>query len=218
MSAGHERAGPAAEEMLIGFDARRAGAYDPSWDDDERRRRFLLRRDVPRPLSVDRYTWPSLADVGYGRDDLHADVRERLGIGWNQNLWVSLDRLKRYLAGRGTDPAEFVLVAVGWLSRLGFPDTPGGPYPWSPRVEPARPENSWILLGYDVADPAPFSGLSDCGYTPAESERLREEWAPRLNEHHLFTEQEDAFTFVEVSNERVPEHAPFHVFSLYRLE
>jgi hypothetical protein len=202
-----------ADEILIGFDAREAGEYDPRWD-DERRRRFLLRHDVARPLSVDCIAWPSIADIGLGRS-LSTEERERLGIGWNARLWESLDRMRRYLDEQGADPVDMVLVAVGWLSRLGFPDTAKGPHP-AP-TEPVQPERSWNLLGYDVADGWLFSGLTDCGYTPEDSAGLREKWAPKLNEHHLFRDQEAGFAFVEVSNARVPEHAPFYVYSLYRL-
>jgi hypothetical protein len=54
-----------ADEILIGFDAREAGEHDPRWDDDERRELFLLRRDVARPLSVDRAAWPTVFDIWY---------------------------------------------------------------------------------------------------------------------------------------------------------
>jgi hypothetical protein len=115
-----------------------------------------------------------------------------------------------------------VLVAVGWLSRLGFRDTgDAGPYPTGPYLvpaEPAQPERSWNQLGYDVADGGRISGLTNCGYTPEECDRLGEEWAPKLNEHHLFRDHEAAFAFVDVANARVPEHAPFHVYSLYSFE
>jgi hypothetical protein len=46
---------------------------------------------------------------------------------------------------------------------------------------------------------------------------LRETWAPKLNEHHLFRDHEPAFAFAAVTDRRVPDHAPFHVYSLYRL-
>jgi hypothetical protein len=203
-----------ADEMLIGFDARASGEDDPRWDDD-RRRRFLLRRDVARPLSVDRDVWPSLADPGRGRD-LSGEERERLGIGWNARLWVSLDRLRSHIEAEGVDPGDVTLVAVGWCSRIGFCDSAKGPHP-AP-ADPARPAEGWDLLGYDVADGWQFSGLTNCGYTPAESERLGGEWAPALNRHLLLRDEDAGFAFVEVANARVPDHAPFHVFSLYRVE
>jgi hypothetical protein len=83
-------------------------------------------------------------------------------------------------------------------------------------TELAKPAKNWTLLGYDVAD-FPFSGISNCSYTPEEGDRLRETWAPKLNEHHLFRDHEPAFAFAAVTDRRVPDHAPFHVYSLYRL-
>jgi hypothetical protein len=223
-----------ADEILIGFDAREAGEHDSRWD-DKRRERFLLRGDVARPLSVDRLAWPTIFDVWYSDRNrgfarsLSEEERERFGRGsipvpdWgpgaNAPLWGNLDRMKAYLDEQGADPVDRVLVAVGWLSRLGFRETGNvGPYPKGPYLvpaEPAQPERSWNLLGYDVADGGRISGLSNCGYTAGESERLCEEWAPKLNEHHLFRDREAGFAFVDVANVRVPEHAPFHVYSLY---
>jgi hypothetical protein len=97
-----------------------------------------------------------------------------------------------------------------------YPPGVWGPYLLEPG-EPERPERGWDLLGYDVADGAWFCGLSNCAYTPDEPVTLRESWAPELNEHHLFHDREPAFGFVEVTNARVPEHAPFHVYGLYRV-
>jgi hypothetical protein len=221
-----------AGQMLIGFDARNGVAQLPLWD-DERRRRFLLRQDVARPLSVDAAVWPRIVD-GPWRDvplldgprgkqlgDRTTRTHDSSVIGPNAPLWERLDRLKSRLAEQGADPGDLVLIAVGWLSRHDFRDTDDmggyvGARPDPVPTEPARPHESWTLLGYDVAD-FPFSGLSNCGYTPEESERLRERWAPKLNEHHLFRDPEPAFAFLELTNARVPEHAPFHVYSLYRL-
>jgi hypothetical protein len=205
-----------AEEMLIGFDAREPVERLVDWD-ESRRRRFLLRDDVARPLSVDVDVWPRARELaaqltrGY----------DRSAVGPNAPLWESLDRMKSRLAEQGADLADVPLVSLGWLSRHAFRDTDnmGGYYGVRPDpvpTEPPRPEQSWTLLGYDVAD-LPFSGLSNCSYKPEERERLREEWAPELNEHHLFGDPEAVFAFLELTNVRVPDHAPFHVYSLYRL-
>jgi len=219
-------------EMLIGFDAREAGEHS-AWDDD-RRQRFLLRDDVARPLSVDPGVWPSVVDGpwqcvpmldgprGKQLGDQVTWIQDRAVIGPNAPLWESLDRMKDKLDEQGADPADMVLVSVGWLSRHGFRDTDNmggyvGARPDPVPTDPAQPEEDWTLLGYDVAD-FPFSGLSNCGYTTEDSGRLRETWAPKLNEHHLFRDHETAFAFLdEVTNTRVPDHAPFHVYSLYRL-
>lgn len=119
--------------------------------------------------------------------------------------------MRAWLAVYGVDLGAAAVVAVGWLSRLGFRD-PKGPY-----GVPGTPQPGWELLGYDVADGFLLSGLSDCGWETGEI-RPPAAWSgAHLNEHHLFHEPDMAFEYVEAVNIRVPEHAPFFVYSLYRL-
>ncbi len=79
------------------------------------------------------------------------------------------------------------------------------------------PDETWTLLGYDVADSGFTSGLSNCGYRPDidDVESLRRDWGPKLNERGLFDALEHADEFRRVSDARIPEHAPFFVFALY---
>ncbi len=79
---------------------------------------------------------------------------------------------------------------------------------------------AWILLGYDVADSGFTSGLSNCGYRPDldDVEGLRRDWAPRLNAGGLFDDLEHAIAFRALSDGRIPEHAPFYVYALYKKE
>ena len=226
------------DEILVGFDAREAGEHDPYWG-DQRRQRFLLRHDVARPLSIDQAVWPTIFDGpweavplldgpgGKQKGDQVVWVHDRKKIGPNAPLWQNLERMKNKLDEEGADPAGIVLVAVGWCFRWNGEESPYPPdirgYPiWGPydmeEAEPAELEKSWDLLGCDVASGSLTSGLSNCGYTTEESARLREKWAPTLNAHHLFRDQDSAFAFVEVMNARVPCDAPFHVYSLYRFQ
>jgi hypothetical protein len=74
--------------------------------------------------------------------------------------------------------------------------------------------------GYDVADYWMLSGLTNCGYKPEEEEEAASPapvWGPRLNDWHLFADPDDAETFADVMDKRVPEHAPFYAFGLYQL-
>lgn len=73
----------------------------------------------------------------------------------------------------------------------------------------------WSLLGSDVADGALISGLSNCGYRQDEMSTLRKFWASRLNGNHLFDAFDDASRFREMTDARVPEHAPFAVYGLW---
>ena len=74
-----------------------------------------------------------------------------------------------------------------------------------------------MLLGYDVADVGFWSGLSNCGYTE-EAATLRPEWRNRINQYGLLQNHKDAFEFMEISNRRVPEHSPFWVYGLRRVD
>ena len=210
------------DEELIGFDAREAGEYDSRWD-AKRRQSFLLRPEVVRPLSLDLDVWPTIFEIG----SLETTSRFRPGTRpRGAPLWDNLDLMSGHLKQQRVHPNDMVLVAIGWLPLPGFRET-GVVSPYPPGIgdpfllepaEPDQPKRSWDLLGYDVADGAWFSGLSNCAYTREERARLRETWAPKLNEHHLFRDHEPALDFIQVTNARVPEHAPFHAYSLYRLQ
>jgi hypothetical protein len=83
---------------------------------------------------------------------------------------------------------------------------------------PKSPPAGWSLLGFDVADSSFLSGLANCGYTDhLVLLEARKNWANRLNEWHLFQEEDAARSFREEVDIRVPEHAPFFVFGLWVL-
>ncbi len=83
---------------------------------------------------------------------------------------------------------------------------------------PNRIQAGWNLLGYDVSDSGFTSAVSNMGFTSGDNvPSLRERWGPCLNKHHLFDRAEDAVSFKELSNQRIPEHAPFSVFGLWEI-
>jgi hypothetical protein len=91
---------------------------------------------------------------------------------------------------------------------------------WCEAFAPPQPEippPDWALLGYDVADGSLLSGLSNCGYTPEEREHLQQRFAQHMNRFHLFDDLDQALAFKDETNKRVPEHAPFFVYGLYRI-
>jgi hypothetical protein len=196
------------DEMLLGFDARAFPA--PRWD-DRRRRAYLLRQDVMRPLSVDTGAWPSLFASGPDADD---GIPVPAWVGPTGHLWERLDRMRACLTVADADLTGAAIVAVGWLSQLGFHD-PDGPY--AVPSEPGDPLPGWQLLGYDVGDRGLLSGLCNCGWEPGEIPPSAARSAAELNEHHLFREADPAFGYAALTSRRVPEHAPFFVYSVYRL-
>jgi len=175
-------------EATIGFDLRSL-LPDPSWTAD-RRTRHLLRRDVASVRSVDPMVWerpPGLPP---------APVPE--------GLWPTLADL--LAAAHGLDHAGAVAVRITSLDEddEGPPESPGG-------------TEQYELLGYDVADYDLLGGLTNCGYSPQEAASLAPVWAPRLNEWHLFDNPEHATAFAAVTDQRVPEHAPFYGYGIYQL-
>ncbi len=207
------------EEALLGFDARERFLEPVRTWTPARRGTYLLREDVQKPLSVDAAVWPSL--FGHGLPD---SERTRLGLealplpGWrgpNQELWDSLSRMQSALEPLAAE-AHWT-VAVSWVSVEGFSESRAGAGPYREKMEPEAVSADWTLLGFDVADAGFISGLSNCGYTPEEAAGLRATWASALNAHHLFDDLEKALAFRELTEARVPEHAPFFVYALRRL-
>ena len=82
---------------------------------------------------------------------------------------------------------------------------------------PERPPDGSVLLGYDVADAGPISGLANCGYTEQQARDLRPVWAQALNSFGLLKSVEEAIRFREICDRRVAEHAPFWIYALWRL-
>jgi hypothetical protein len=75
----------------------------------------------------------------------------------------------------------------------------------------------WECLGYDIADQDLLSGLSNCAYTPEELADLRPRFSSQVNEHGLIASYPIADELRRRTDERVPEHAPFFCFALYRI-
>ena len=92
-------------------------------------------------------------------------------------------------------------------------------WPLSPEFPEVRFRKSsdWRFLGYDVADGGPCSGLSNCAYNAEEMPALLKRFSNRLNSNHLFDVYQDARDFKLLSDQRLPDHAPFYVIALYRI-
>jgi hypothetical protein len=66
-------------------------------------------------------------------------------------------------------------------------------------------------IGFDLRSLVP-----DPSWT-AEAASLAPVWTPRLNEWHLFGNPEHATAFAAVTDQRVPEHAPFYGYGIYQV-
>lgn len=204
--------------MLLGFDAREAWLPDGGWDD--RRRRSFLLRHVRKPLSIDPAVWRSVFDlVARGRPPYTGTIH---------GLWQDLERLEEHLEEVRTWPGEIRVAAFAvhtaactieessaLESFLAGVSTGGDP---APRPPPANVDPSWSFLGYDVADLAATSALSNMGLVPDldNIQALRARWGPWLDDHHLFADASQAEAFKNASNRRTPEHAPFFVIGIWQ--
>jgi hypothetical protein len=202
---------------LLGFDVREEFVELPHIWDEARRKRYLLREDVRKPLSVDTAVWPSL----FG-DGLPYEQRRSLGIedanvaawrGPNQSLWDDFGAMKAALTR--LSPRASSIVAV----TLGVADPSHSFLDAGPTLVPIQtipPHGQWRFLGFDIADAGLTSGLSNCGYEPLERVGLQS-WTSALNEHHLFTDPQRAWAFRAITDGRVPEHAPFFVLGMWSM-
>ena len=194
----------------IGFDPRRpSSSWLNEWSPD-RRQTYLLQPDLAVPLSVDPMAWPPRL--------IHHELERRrpdeiLLADWSLVNPVGLVRelaaLDHY---RTAATADDLTLAVCLLDPVADP--------WTDRLtswptQPPRPAADWVLLGHDVADDDLTSGLCNCGYTPEEATAARDAWAADLNQHGLFSDPERARAFAHFTNQRVREHAPFHVHGLF---
>lgn len=199
--------------MIILYDARAVSAGNEALWDGPRREQYLIRTDVRVPLSVDTMVWPSVFDRD--RCALSSPV-ERSGsladglpvpddwCDWEWPLWTDPGRMSESLAR--PIPAQFVPY---WRIAIGIYGT---------EREAAGGEMAMTFLGFDVADEGLLSGLANCGYDEGERPEIRATWSDALNEHHLFARREDAERFREAADRRVPEHRPFQVYALWRID
>lgn len=206
-------------EYLLGFDARlEPGHCSRDWTSAQRAM-FLLRTDVPVPLAVDDQVWPSVfSEAGPSSSELDEQALESLiaerAIS-NAGLWNDLATLKEHLQRRvGKAPTPHWVIAVTCFCDSTLDEIVGfrldTELPQPPKVAP-----DWRLLGYDVADGGPISGLSNCSYSAAEARTLSTEWSRDLNEFHLFKDRERASEFASLTNIRMPDHRPFFVYGLW---
>ena len=213
---------PGTDDLVTGFDARVAVDGDDAWSEDKKRQWQLFRLDVRRPLSIDTLVWPSLFDR---HDELRPDY---IGLGYP--LWEKLSRLnqivKRHDQLKALDSDVIACALIVELCTLAERRVwheflpPVGKENIGPSTILASPsaiDERWTFLGYDVADESGTSALitmrhpTDAG----QIDELRTRWGPRLNDAHLFDDRSQAGQFKKLSNQRIPEHAPFFVYGLW---
>ena len=201
-----------SNELLLGFDAREMWLDVAEYWPEERKRTFLLRQDIVRPLSTDEYVWRSVFDV-----DISLQYPQWTGP--IQNLWDNLDTLQEYLDTTWSERTlPYWLMAVTLQEEVCERENL---LEWHDRVSnliTTPRDSAWALLGYDVSDKWLTSGLNNCSTNESEMQILRDTYASVLNEYHLFDALKPAVDYVHVSDERVRAHAPFFVFGIWLIK
>jgi hypothetical protein len=131
------------------------------------------------------------------------------------DLWFNLDQMRKCYARSSSSGSRGIEVAIQLVQdrSLAFADVDSRLFAYE--VTPdhiARAE----LLGYDVAESALISGLSNCAYGPDVKQELQG-WSAKLNEYGLFREFDDAEQFKALTDKRVRDHDPYAVFELLSL-
>ncbi len=208
---------------LLGFDIRlRAEDYVEARWDQSSRTTYLLRPETKWPLSVDQMVWPSFfryskdRGPGYLKLDEAIDVTPSTTRHSALELWPSLRDMKACFMQhpvkrqkKGIEIAVMLLADEQSLSREYWRAV------LSSALSPSEPPKGWKFLGYDIADEYMFSGLTNCGYSEDEKLTLKQKWPNRLNESGLLTTLEDASEFKKITDQRVVEHSPFFIYSLF---
>jgi hypothetical protein len=198
--------------VLVGFDARQNWLPMANWWPQNGPFLYLLRDDVERPASVDKNIWSSVCAV-------LADLARPEDAGPNPPLWNDCGRLLRHLAGKeGMEQRRYSVIAV----TLAVDSLSSEASEWLPLIGPNAPDlgpldDGWRLLGYDVANPKLYSGLTNAPYHTEHEDvfSLQVRWAKHLNDRHLFVPFEEAKGFTTIVEQRARRLAPFGVFGVW---
>jgi hypothetical protein len=191
------------EARIWGFDARITGTAHRRHADELRQQaesvgaHFLLYPETPLPLSVDTAIWPSVFDGAIQDPDYFDDL-------WSD--WA----LMREHCGAGARP---IAVEIYLPPNADVDQVPSNRLFLECRPSTVPP--GYTLLGYDIANLAPLSGLCNCGYSEEELATLGPVWRDRLNEHGLLRDFSSALEFLALTEARTGDHGPFFLFALY---
>lgn len=209
-------------ELLIGFSIREMWISDKSsWED--RLSDYLLKNIYQKPFSVDSLMWKEIFSAYVSRNDEQTQ-REDDPSGYSyipypdwsvqrRGFYANLHTLVSYVNGFWKDQWQPSCIIAATILSTGDDER----YEGDNKTDPQQIDYEWIHLGYDVADNECYSGLFDGILTP-KLRNTRHEWASKLNKHHLFTDLDDALSYIPLANERMADHAPFIVYGLYLIQ
>ena len=206
------------DRYLLGYDLRAcAKDYVSTEWPDSRRSEYLLRDDVRWPLSVDTTVWPSLfhftSRLGDYRPVETIEVEPADNGQLVLRVWNDVAPMETTFREKAKKHACFLRVAIELWDERNALDKPGWELVAETLSRNVEPPRGWTAVGFDVADAGFVSGLMNCGYTEHERSELSA-WTKDLNEFGLFEDVQRAVDFRSMSENRVPEHAPFFVYRL----
>ena len=219
---------------VVGFDIRLCAEdyVDKRWD-KKNRDLLLLKPEITWPLSVDEWIWPSVfilsqkealqARVGYFPEYLPfqgvikadpTNFRHQITA-----LWTNFEEMKicyfENAKKKEKLPQQAIPIAVELITNEPFTSYEYWHGALFPSLNIQIPAN-WVFLGYDIADDGFESGLYSRGYEQNEKRLLQKTWITRFNEYGLIKDFKDVTEFKELTDKRIPEHAPFYIFGLWR--
>lgn len=195
-------------EKVVGFDAREMYFGREHWT-PERRQKFLL-KDVEKPLSVDPVVWRSLFDIASPSFSLNAWPSVR-GDGLYRT-WGNLNYVMQAVNDWKTSLQPCWVIGITIFADETEQENIEAYVDWS--INPIEIDESWRLLGYDVADGSAISFLSNAGRGD-EMPQNRITWGTYLNEHHLFSDETKSQAYADMCEVRETLHGPYAVFGLY---
>jgi hypothetical protein len=155
------------------------------------RNEFLLNPAVAWPLSIDAWMWPSVFFSNVFQDGTRTsyatiDVDPSADVG---DYWLNLEEMLAYYEAHKPPASWAVSVAIELYSEKSLNEdivpcveSDGIECAlWLHATVPRTVPHGSELLGYDIADAASISGLTNCGYTDEDQRALRPAWAPRRN-------------------------------------
>jgi len=203
------------DEIVLGYQLRKSPKnIDSNFWNSERRNKYLLNTDIDFQISVDTNAWPESEDNDLKNNLFCAQDVEHDPLYLNADLYQlkpSLRDIKIEIL------QENVLIAVTILQEyasLFFTKRSVDKIKFLDSTHTLK-EKIVFFYGYDIADGLLFSALSDCSFSEEERKRFHDLFSNDLNRYGLFENKLKAIDYCKLSNNRIPEHAPFYVFGIY---
>ena len=135
-----------SNELLLGFDAREMWLDPQEYWPDSRKKMYLLRYDVVRPLSTDTLVWRAVFDAD-------TSLQRPQWTGPIQSLWDNLATFQEYMdTAWSARTFPYWIIAVTLQEDGRESENLLERYARTSNIIPALRDPAWAFLGYDVSD------------------------------------------------------------------